>query len=169
MHAHERFNALRETIREEIRYKREAVREHFHPALHDVEAKVLAHVHQLEADLYMDDWRKTVAAIHEKLAAIEGHVHRLAVHNGLATHDAETRLEKVESRMHVAETRLDAHAEAIAPGGHDGHLMTHVESRLEKVERDTLPTRVGTGVAPAAAKYPGEGEAWRPTAGGAQG
>ena len=134
----EQWERLRESVREQLRFKREHVRTYFHRALDDLEGAVLAQIHLAEG---------AVAAGEESL---------------------KSRLEAVESRMHVAETRLDAHAEAIAPGGHDGHLMTHVESRLEKVERDTLPTRVGTGVAPTPAKYPGEGEAWRTTAHGAQ-
>ena len=157
----EHWEELREKVRDEFRFKREAVREYFHDTLHNLEAKVVAHIHNAEG---------RGAAAEEtlkcRLEAVEGRIQ--LIEDRLTTH-VDTRLEKVESCMHVAETRLDAHAEAIAPGGHDGHLMTHVESRLEKVERDTLPTRVGTGVAPAAAKYPGEGEAWRPTAGGAQG
>lgn len=84
----EHWEELREKVRDEFRFKREAVREYFHDTLHNLEAKVVAHIHNAEG---------RGAAAEEtlkcRLEAVEGRIQ--LIEDRLTTH-VDTRLAKVE-------------------------------------------------------------------------
>ena len=86
--SNEQWEKLRENVREQFRYKREAVRPHFHRTLDDLESIVLAHIHNAEGAVAAGE-----ATLKLRLEAAEQRIQ--LIEDRLTTH-VDTRLAKVE-------------------------------------------------------------------------
>ena len=91
------LQAMKNAVKSEFSILRaHALPAHLVQAVEGAEHGIARAVSRFEADVAYADVQCDIGEIKQTLSELRERVHHLAVHNGLATHDVETRLSKVE-------------------------------------------------------------------------